>query len=597
MALDFITQSDFSGGINHKDDQSLIGDNELLDAEDCFVDARGLVRRRGPITWHGRTITNDELIAWTGQEEWNYESPRVICAGRHDYGDNQGIFFVTEQTQRSGTLYAGTPWSYQTLWFLPYVGNSPGPQAKSIFTSRWQRETRSNMGAVTPGITKAKQSATANAKYNQSLICCEGFSIAVGVQKNATYASGDVSSDPHRVNINNVAISGAGNWSFQVTLIAHGEASQGTSIGGQPIVRLLDDRYFRTAATVGGYHFLAGDSQMVQHFYWSAAEDCTSWSSKDFEYAPDLTSSPIRALVNLNESLCILKERSIFMLRVGASGPGGWSLAQRSGEIGTLDQRSVAHWRDSIIFADQRGIYSFDGYELTNISDKISGLWRPVFTGATPYTWDWAVVGFVFNDYYVITVSDGNGAFKIGFICHLPTLAWTRITAGSITATSPIPNDNNTVIGFHFPIDIPGYANTGAQMLLLNTMLDGGTGIDFRGDGPRLSVTTARIAANDRFRSKVWRRVEVAQKSSGNTGALQVECVTGTDPASTSYELVGTLPKSSDTKTRFRISKRSRALSVRIREVASGGSWLNSATISGIRLGLKQMRPSRDEGN
>ena len=459
------------------------------------------------------------------------------------------------------------------------------------------------MASICPAITKASDSsATANAKYNRTLISCEAFTVVVLVNKGGQFS--DPPYPDNGSNTKNVYFTdGSTTWGLRVTLVAAGITdtsalsveSQGGAKGISP---KLYEKNFRTAATVGGYTFLAGDKTMVQHFYWSAPEESTSWDAKNFEYAPDLTSSPIRALVNMNESLCILKERSIFMLRVGNQDPTSWSLAQRSASIGTCDQRSVAHWRDSIVFADQRGIYMFDGYDVRTISDNIAALWRPVFTNPQdPYTQNWSVTGFIYGDHYAVAVTNTSGTFKIAFTCHLPSGAWTRIRDARITATTAVPDDNNKIVGFHYPVEIPGFAPFGAQMVVVSTMLDGCNGKDFLNNGPAMSITTARMTGQDRFRSKVWRRLEVSQVSNGATGRLIAEYCPGTDASVNTFTSLGSLPKGSDTKTRFRFGKRSRGMAIRIREINEGGNYLDDAVISGIRVGLKRMRASRDEGN
>ena len=593
MSLEYITQSDFSGGINQTYDASLLASNELLDAEDCLVDQKGIVQRRGPVLYHGLSVNHNR----TDGIYAGFSLPVIIAAGRHGYHtSDRGVFAIS--TKRSGVL------DLQQLYFFPYDTNGSPMSPFMIFEQFTATTTastrRTGMASICPAITKANDnSGVSNARYNRTIAACESFTVAVMVSKGSDPSSGATST-----NTTNSYFSDANGhgWYFRITFIATEHGSDTDRVDTPPSSassirpKITQDRSFRCCSTVGGYTFLAGDDRMTQHFYWSASEDSLTWDPNNFEYAPDSTNSPIRALHPLGESLCIMKERAIFMLRVTPS-PGGWSLSQRSASIGTCDQRSIGEWHDSLIFADTRGIYRFDGFDVVDISKNIAPLYQPLFNDSgNPYSTDWHVNGFVQNDYYILTITDYSGSFKQGFICHLPTQAWTRIKNMRITANCFAPASNSQIVGFVYPTTYPGSDSSRARMVKLSTMFDGCTGTDFTQDGPSMSLTTAFISNADKFRSKVWRRLEVTQASSGAAGVLNALYATGTDSSSMSFTSLGNLPKGGDTKSRFRLGKRSRAIAIKVTENNVGG-YLDTARVSGLRIGFKPMRVSRDEGN
>jgi hypothetical protein len=618
MALTWLEQKDFTGGINATSDHALIGRDQLVDAEDVFVDAPGIIRRRGPFiklqTSYPSGLGLDLPTAPSDPFQYASGHTAVIATGKHDYNKlSQGIFCITARPDES--------FKKVSLWYFPF--DAAANSGKGAFEApilvfgpiTTQEEVKT--GKIAPAITRVgdDSSAASNAKYNRSIISCPAFTVVVLVDTDSGLQSWSSSASTQTIERTN----GSDTYYLRVTLLAYGTTADSGTGGGsgtydsltlpkelnssQAVVAIPDEddyhylepkisgREFSTCALVDGYTFLAGDPQYGQHFYWSAAEDSLTWVDDDgpfFEHLPDETASRVKGLISMNSSLIVFKERSIFSVKISNAGPTDWTASQRA-SIGTLDQRSIAQWREVAIFANSKGIYSFDGYDVKELSENVRRLWEPVLV---KWNSGWFISGSVYADYYIITVLNESGTLQIALCLHIPSGAWTRLTGTRFTAATWGP-DNKSLYAFHYPIS--SQSNRPA-LCDLGAMFNGCQGSDSIGTGPSMSFTMPRITNDDRFRTKVWRRVEVSYAASGTEGSIEVSYVKGTNSDSTQYTFtsLGTLPRSTDTKVRLRTGLRSRALGLKFKE--TGGS-LTSATVTGVRIGIKPMRPSRSEGN
>lgn len=633
MALSWIEQKDFSGGINSNYDHALIDRNELVEAEDVFVDSPGVAKRRGPFvelaSSYADASNSEVVVGPTNPFQYASGHTAVIAAGKHDYNKfSQGVFTITSQPDEGFTKVS--------LWYFPfnksYASGKGRFEAPILLFGPLTTEEAVKTGKISPAISRPKGTSqdkeekdftpsASNAKYNRSIISCSAFTVVVLVSTDnsvLTWTNGSQShtrsfqrsngTDTYYLRIscislgdkvnNSVGSYGAGYDKLVVAKTMNSSQAQVGSVVEQ-LTPILKDREFTTCALVGGYHFLAGDPQFGQHFFWSKFEDSLGWTDDAtdddqayFEHLPDDTASKVVGLSSLNSSLVVFKERSIFAIKIANNAPTEWVASQRAA-IGTLDQRSIARWQDRLLFANRKGIYSFDGFDVRELSEKVRDLWEPVLS---KWKNSWFITGSVYENYYIVTVMDESGTLQIALCLHIPSGAWTSLSGTRFTAATWGP-DNRSLYGFFYPISTKSYKPAFCD---LGQMFNSTQGNDSIGSGPTLAISLARITNNDRFRSKVWRRVEVSYEAVGTDGGLRVSYVKGTDsnPANFSWQTLADLPRSSDTKVRARKGLRSRALGIRLKEIkGSNGGALTSAKLTGVRVGFKSMRESRDEGN
>lgn len=612
MALSYIEQMDFSGGMNRRDHPALLGGNEVYDLQDAVIDGAKRLRRRGPITFLPGGSTINFPASQYESATWGWQ---IIGAGAHSYSKGRrGIFAVG-----STCLYSDAHVPATRIWFVPYVGS--GSYGSPMVVATFMGYQSAN-ASVCPAISKPASTSN-NAQANLSIVTCEAGTIVFEVFRDEPDAAG-----PHQFNSHQIV--GSDSYWFQGTIIAQAESNydsddgdytQDTGSGGCVLRRYfetspgweaatskrnwLGPRNFTACATVGLYSFLAGGDDQPQHVFWSRREDGTKWRRADKELFSDRSNSPIKALAELQGNLCVIKERAVMVMAVTPN-PADFSVSTRA-RVGTVDGGSVAAYKEGVIFAGRTGIWRFDGYEASELSAKIAPLWRSAMQSYSP---DWAVVGGVTDDYYLVSVLNDDRELVLSLAINLVTGAWSRLTNTRVSAFSgTATGDRNTIVGFTYP-DVDG-DNKRSFLLNMSSMFSLSTGTDQKVTdterdgiepkaGPHFELTTGAYTAQDQFRNKVWRKVELAYRalvSSYSTLELAVYVSEGTNPETTIHEIGGLVPTQKENKRLFRIGRRTRALVVKVvdssRDVAPYGSSFSSVTLTGLRLGFRPTRPSR----
>lgn len=239
---------------------------------------------------------------------------------------------------------------------------------------------------------------------------------------------------------------GEGKYGREVDLIVM-RGNSGTPLKG--------DGYY-LAAECNGYNFLLnrqGNSGVATHrdyLAFSGQYNSTAWSENavgskdddlsDLQKTGGIVSIPtndtvnITGVVTLGDKLLIFKRNVILALTVSAD-PNAWSV-KTVAEVGTLDHRSIQKWKDGVVFANQKGIWYFNGYDVMSISDGIEDHYmNAIYSGSEgeeSYGNDWRLIGLTYDDYYFLFISDGvknggGGNPVIAYLCFLPTKSWTTL--------------------------------------------------------------------------------------------------------------------------------------------------------------------------
>jgi len=103
-------------------------------------------------------------------------------------------------------------------------------------------------------------------------------------------------------------------------------------------------------------------------------------------------------------------------------------------EVGCTDNRSIANYRDRVVFANAQGLYITDGSALEDLT-RICGMktwWRDVMlgqegfsTGARYNPATWTIAGGVYGDYYFYSMHNGVTLVDSGMI-DLTSFTWHR---------------------------------------------------------------------------------------------------------------------------------------------------------------------------
>lgn len=123
-------------------------------------------------------------------------------------------------------------------------------------------------------------------------------------------------------------------------------------------------------------------------------------------------------------------------------GAGGGNLARRdlfSGN-GCMDGRSVASYREYVIWANNAGVWKTDGATLTNLTYRggISLYWKSLVSSFNFQT-GWSAAGGVYYGHYLISIHNSSGQLVTTLVCDLETetwFEWTNVRASMYASRS-----------------------------------------------------------------------------------------------------------------------------------------------------------------
>jgi len=128
--------------------------------------------------------------------------------------------------------------------------------------------------------------------------------------------------------------------------------------------------------------FMAGDANHPNRLYFSEIDKPDYFPLANYiDIDPD-ESDEITALIKFQGRLHIFKRHSVTVGHVDGD-PYTWSFTPKALSVGGEHRRCIADCGGILIFANQTGIYSFDGGSLACISDRIPGsnireLWQRI---------------------------------------------------------------------------------------------------------------------------------------------------------------------------------------------------------------------------
>lgn len=167
-----------------------------------------------------------------------------------------------------------------------------------------------------------------------------------------------------------------------------------------PVARLgvtYQDRLFTVGSMDEGMRNLIRFSE--RHRPLSFPED---W----YIYAPNLlTDDEIVRAVVVRGNLYFLTRRSVLQL-VGNT-PADYSLVPVSTSVGIVAPRTLAHWRDGVIFLSADGVVYFDPANVESVFTDLSGGMKNYFSSQrrAHRSWEFAA-GVASRDYYYLSVSE-----------------------------------------------------------------------------------------------------------------------------------------------------------------------------------------------
>lgn len=138
----------------------------------------------------------------------------------------------------------------------------------------------------------------------------------------------------------------------------------------------------------------------------------------------DLPEEVVR-ITPLRNMILIFGYRDTWMLTGDTPPPGGNWTKYDLYAMGTMDGRSVAQYRDFVVFANNAGVFMTDGSSLVDLTEQggIAQHWQDLVKTFN-FTRGWSAAAGVFQGNYVIVVHDQNGNFVTCQVCDIDRRIW-----------------------------------------------------------------------------------------------------------------------------------------------------------------------------
>jgi hypothetical protein len=207
-----------------------------------------------------------------------------------------------------------------------------------------------------------------------------------------------------------------------------------SSLGGSPPTAFV-------GASWGDYLVLASGWGQFNRIWYSAPGDPESWSVGAGGSWLDLPVTGVIAIAVLNNFKMVFSSNQVWVITGDAPPPGGnLSVRILFDRNGTPDGRSVARYREYVVWANSTGVYRSDGSTLTDLTESggISRFWREVVSGFSSGL-GWTVAGEVFRGHYFVTITNASGV-STTLVCDLDRQVWfelTNVSASSYAVRTP----------------------------------------------------------------------------------------------------------------------------------------------------------------
>lgn len=262
------------------------------------------------------------------------------------------------------------------------------------------------------------------------------------------------------------------------------------------------------------------------------------------------TKLPIRGLAAIRTGILIFHDHTSDLL-TGTTPPsattiGDLTLRSPVFDSGLLDARSIAKYNDTVIWADERGIYQTDGNTLKSLTADggMSTYWRNLLVN---YTASWTIAGGVYNDTYIVSLMNGS-TFVDCLAYDLQRTFWYRLSNVKARCFSRQPSAT-------FEETYYGGANVG-RVSALSPILTPAAGNKADGDGTAVApyFETELYRGWQHWHRKwvpsmgiqSWRRVYLNyQLTDAASDAPTITVSYATDPAATYTPITATLPSNS----------------------------------------------------
>jgi len=190
-------------------------------------------------------------------------------------------------------------------------------------------------------------------------------------------------------------------------------------LGGTPPNATVGAAYGDWVLLANGF---IGSTRYANRIWVSAVGAPETWNTGQAFF--DMPEEVLR-VVPLRNMILVFGYRQTWMLTGTTPPPGGDWTKYDLYALGTMDGRSVAQYRDFVIFANNSGVFMTDGSTLTDLTDQggMSQRWQQLVDTFNLST-GWSAAAGIFSGNYVIVVHDQSGNFVTCQICDIEKRVW-----------------------------------------------------------------------------------------------------------------------------------------------------------------------------
>lgn len=185
------------------------------------------------------------------------------------------------------------------------------------------------------------------------------------------------------------------------------------SLGGSPPAA-------KYAAVWLDYLWLGNDGTNKERIWVSDPGDPTTWDTTNGWID---TTGVLVGLHPLRAALLCFHEDTVERIRGFEPPPGGDMIKERVGNAGLLDARSIAEYRDTIVFAGTDSVYQTDGAEIRDLIEE--GGMRDYYQAQINAQASPNVAAGIYRNYYILVIRNGT-SFVDCLMCYLPNVEWAR---------------------------------------------------------------------------------------------------------------------------------------------------------------------------
>lgn len=197
------------------------------------------------------------------------------------------------------------------------------------------------------------------------------------------------------------------------------------AVGGTPPRARMGYSYGDYLALGNGYDPGSAYALNTRRLWYSNVGDPDNWNTSASGSFMDLPDEIVGG-VALRTAQLIFGYSVIWIITGSIPPPGGDFVRSTLFNVGCFDERSIATWREFVIFANASGIWRTDGSTLTDVTKEagLSILWRALVSGFN-YGAGWKAAGGVMFGQYFCTITNAAGTNVVTFVIDLTTMVGT----------------------------------------------------------------------------------------------------------------------------------------------------------------------------